>query len=596
MRYRSYGSFDDQPILDGDEGFMSMNTMTDPSQLENGLVTESKNMRLTKGVAETRKGTALYLPTASSTLIAQENILDAISVGLDGVNDDVLIATTTKAFKANDQGHSIITYPSGFPQVQNAFLLDTRVNTLMFSDPGPTLPFTLDATLGNSVLRLADGESEFKHWKQASVTEIIYSATGTHSVTLSHNTDLKIGEKIKIVNGAGFSNFAWEVSNVSENSIQIVSTDNSTKSNLSTQVGNMYLYSLADQCPPAKFATWAGNRLIVPVGVDELSISSSLSTHDFPVTNKLVIGSGESGDIQALEPLADDGLIVFKNHSIHIVSGVYEMKGASEGGRLAITRVTDQLGCTARDSIQVIGDEVIFLSPQGIYGLTLNAKGAGGVGLPPQAIRVSDVPLSKNINNHIESFDQNTSSACFHRGKYYIFNGSDIFVYSTLTQGWESIDSVPVGAKKLISINNQKARLLIIHNTSSILEGEANELGQDASLGQTESYESSITTREYRSNTYDNKHYRRVQLSWNALDATNNFEVTANTNNPDTTNKVIDYQGSNLVAQGNYSTRANLRSRGESISLKISNNNLGRIKVKRVLVEASGGSRANNKL
>ena len=596
MRYRSYGSYDDQPILDGDEGFMNMNTMTDPSQLENGVVTESRNMRLTKGVAESRKGTKLYLPPASANLVAQEGILDAIAVGLDGVDDDVLIATNNKAFKCNEQGHSLIAYPLNFPQVQSAFLLDTRVNTLMFSDPGPTLPFALDVTLGNSVLRLADGESEFKHWKQVNATQITYSATGTHSVTLSQNTDLKIGEKIKIVNGAGFSNFAWEVSNVGDKSIEITSTDNSVKSNLADRVANMYLYSLADQCPPAYFATWAGNRLIVPVGVDELAISSPLSTHDFPVTNKLVIGSGESGDIQALEPLADDGLICFKNHSIHIITGVYEMKGASDGGRLAITRVTDQLGCTARDSIQVIGDEVIFLSPQGIYGLTLNAKGAGGVGLPPQAVRVSDVPLSRNINDHIESFDQDKSSACFHRGKYYIFNGSEIFVYSTLTQGWESIDSVPVGALKLISINNQKARLLIIHNTSSILEGEANEIGQDASLGQAEDFESFITTREYRSNSYDNKHYRRVQLSWDAVDAENNFEVTANTNNPDTTNKVIDYQGNNLVAQGNYSTRANLRSRGESISLKISNNNLGRIKVKRVLVEASGGSRGNNKL
>ena len=44
MRYSAYGSFDEKPLLDGDEGFIGLNTRLNPTQLNEGVLSESKNI------------------------------------------------------------------------------------------------------------------------------------------------------------------------------------------------------------------------------------------------------------------------------------------------------------------------------------------------------------------------------------------------------------------------------------------------------------------------------------------------------------------------------------------------------------------------
>ena len=88
MRYSGYGSYDTQPLLDGDEGFVGLNTRLDPTQLQEGILSESKNIRLDKGTARSRKGCTLHLGSSSSV----ETPLDAISYD-SGSRDDVLIVS-----------------------------------------------------------------------------------------------------------------------------------------------------------------------------------------------------------------------------------------------------------------------------------------------------------------------------------------------------------------------------------------------------------------------------------------------------------------------------------------------------------------------
>jgi hypothetical protein len=53
--YRSFGGLDDQPLIDGDVGFVGINQRERPSQLKAGEIVLSKNGRI-DGYWQPRKG------------------------------------------------------------------------------------------------------------------------------------------------------------------------------------------------------------------------------------------------------------------------------------------------------------------------------------------------------------------------------------------------------------------------------------------------------------------------------------------------------------------------------------------------------------
>jgi hypothetical protein len=55
-RYRTYGKLDDPMREVGDTGFSALASRDEPTQLEAGVVSESKNIRLDDGKATTRLG------------------------------------------------------------------------------------------------------------------------------------------------------------------------------------------------------------------------------------------------------------------------------------------------------------------------------------------------------------------------------------------------------------------------------------------------------------------------------------------------------------------------------------------------------------
>jgi hypothetical protein len=55
-RYRSHGNLDDPFTQDGDVGFLGLDTLSEPTLLEAGMLKEAQNVRINSGVVETRKG------------------------------------------------------------------------------------------------------------------------------------------------------------------------------------------------------------------------------------------------------------------------------------------------------------------------------------------------------------------------------------------------------------------------------------------------------------------------------------------------------------------------------------------------------------
>ncbi len=605
MRYRAYAELDDPPLLDGDEGFSGFVTRLEKSNLAPGELSEASNVRLDKGTIRSRKSAENLTNVTRNRILKDNGVMDAIAYN-DGVSegDQVLFAGSSRGYLASttrDGSFEVVSYPTGFGLINEAKLLQTSVSTILFSDPGVSLNFLLTANstfLGNPVLRYDDSVKRFKYFKEQLIN--VQSTPNTFTTTEPHS--FSVGELIRIDGNAVAGEY--RIRQVNDRQIVVEPSDTQSRPTWVSATGGL-VYSLEDQCPSVKFATWAGNRTIIPAGNDDILVSSPLSTHDFPTTNRLTIGSSDSGFITALEPLQDDSLVVFKNNSVYLVTGIFDFKPADQGGSLSIIRISDQIGCVNSDSVQVVGQEVVFLSTQGIYALTLSTKGEGAIGLPPQAVRVTDLPMSRDIQDKFErSFDFENAQLQFWKGRIYLLNetteqsygdqeypGTQVFVYNTLFSKFESIDNYARYGKKLIPVTNNGSRLLMWHQEYGLLDLEKHENTEDEYNGVVSNpgIRCFFSTRGYRHNTFANKHFKRVSLSWEkkTQQANDQIEVFFNTENPESSTTLIRSINSE---EGTFNQKMPLRQKGESSYLTFGTMRV-QFEVKRLALEATEGSR-----
>jgi hypothetical protein len=468
--------------------------------------------------------------------------------------DDVMVATDSKALLWDRDATPVVVslgYSSHHtnPTYSRGSLTKTFTTTLLFSDVGPTLPFTLNnQRLGNAVLRY-NGQGGFKHYKEVSLGMVSLG-----SITTLANHTLKPGERIRITGTSTTFDNSWKVSIAGNGTFSLKPDFNVSLGNLPASATGGKVYSLDDGCPPAEFAAWAGNRLVVPTGNEEVRISDLHSTSSFPILKRLQVGGGESGNITALLPMADDSLLVFKHHSIYSLTGISKESNydPASDDQLGVSRLTDQLGCAARQTIQVVGDEVIFLSTHGVYALTLHPKGYGTVGLPPQAVVVADAPISQPIDDVIDEIDFNYSdsfSSVFHRGRYYLFvrlrDSSEVcMVYNTLLKAWESKDVyTSLQVKKLLAVNDSGgAELFALSGNGGLLRAEQTTDGYDY-YGETNvdrvSIAGTVTTRDYDFDRLDGKRCRRARVGWKSTGTGNAIVGEFTGKDPDSTPRTL---------------------------------------------------------
>ena len=208
MRYRATGQLDDPPVKDGDESWDGVISARDPNTIKKGKLAAGINVRLDRGPAETRKGHGVMMTDAQRDTILSfppVDLFDASPYRQSGANDSpdnmdaVLVAAsgddaflwerTTSTTRVStipyspyhqsvSLGRSVdaIRAPMILPK---AHLQETISPTLLFSNKGPVLPFTITTTilptaplpfmlgatfLGNPVLRYrgADTRSPWK--------------------------------------------------------------------------------------------------------------------------------------------------------------------------------------------------------------------------------------------------------------------------------------------------------------------------------------------------------------------------------------------------------------------------------------------------
>jgi len=189
-----------------------------------------------------------------------------------------------------------------------------------------------------------------------------------------------------------------------------------------------YRYSVDDP-----FDTYSDRKIF-----DEILISDILDTDTYDqVYGQFRFNAGKSDFNVGMLSFSDDKLVVFNRNSIHIVVGNGDLGG------FQTQLLTDEVGLTARNSVIQVGNQIIFLSDNGVYGLSF---------VDLYNLRGNEVPLSESIQKTIDTINKahvDKASAVYFDNKYYLAVptgtstvNNTLLIYNFLNKSWESIDTV----------------------------------------------------------------------------------------------------------------------------------------------------------
>ena len=203
--------------------------------------------------------------------------------------------------------------------------------------------------------------------------------------------------------------------------------------------------------PAPPYATYHQRRLVMPYrysvddpegqytardNLDEIIVSDILDADTYDqIYNQYRFNAGTADFNVGLLSFADDKLVVFNRNSIHLVQG-------SSPDASTVQLITNEVGCLARKTIVQIGNNVMFLSDNGIYGANFQDL---------YNLRGSELPLSSSIQTTIDKINRqywDQSVAVYFNNRYYIAvpTGSStvnntILVFNFINKQWESVDS-----------------------------------------------------------------------------------------------------------------------------------------------------------
>jgi hypothetical protein len=296
-------------------------------------------------------------------------------------------------------------------------------------------------------------------------------------------------------------------------------------------------------------------------------------------------------------PFAEDNLLIFNRNSIHLATGI---SGSLADVRLQL--ITAELGCVARRSICQVGNQVLFLSDNGLYGVEFgdlyNLRGAG-------------LPLSAPVDPIIKRINEDHAAGCvgiYHNNRYYLAipldsstDNNALLIYNFLNAGWESLDTISNeawGIQNLLTAGAGDLNKLYavsanggVHIVDS-REDDVDRLALFAGVSATTyAISSSLSSRQYTMGQIDRKTFRdfEVHLESSASNASNaSFGIELE--NPDysgTLTTVSDLLGTTLAVSEDASLRGRVgNKRGYGMQLAVTPT-AGRPKVRAIRVAAT---------
>ena len=288
---------------------------------------------------------------------------------------------------------------------------------------------------------------------------------------------------------------------------------------------------------------------------DEIIVSDILDQNTYDqIQNQFRIASGSADFTVALQPFAEDNLIVFNRNSIHLISGI-----GADLGNSVVREITREVGCCSRKSIAQVGNKIMFLSDNGVYGIEFDDL---------YNLRGVSVPLSEAINPTIEDINPTlvtNAVGVYHNNRYYLAYtpigqtaNNKIAIYNFLNAGWESIDVVNqqgwnirefvrAGAGGLNSLYaiTELGGIHLIDSGTAAIDTLALSVGGAST---THSIDAELTTRQYTFGTMDRKKFNAYEIHMESSpEMESNLAISLETENLDGTE---DYGNLGLVDSG----------------------------------------------
>lgn len=401
----------------------------------------------------------------------------------------------------------------------------------------------------------------------------------TATTSLSHG--LQIGDRIE-VSGA---------SDVNYNGVFVISTvDSDTE----------FSYI----APGISAGSTGGASKKVTLNVRDMFILSDIYdqyTYD-PVNNIFRINRGRDDRLVSLKTWQNDNLIALYEKSIHVITGI----SLPTLQNSEVWKITDEVGCIARKTVQIIGEHIVFLSNKGVEMLQIT---------PQLNLTGRDIPMSEDINDQFTPDNLNYekiggSVAIYFDNRYYIAlpsNGSDrndiVYIYNFINKKWESKDTF--GSDNFIDNwvicqKGGKDRLFATSVEGSIQlyeELEFDELGSVPTPVQiygnliTRRYTMGVATNTVNVNPFSPLESNRFVRGSANITAKNGEQMTVrvNTEDPDSTALLATYA---FTQDGNTHKRFRINKRGTGAEIQLETQQ-GRPSIRSVSVDGTEYQRAN---
>jgi hypothetical protein len=487
-------------------------------------------------------------------------------------NDEyIILATPLKAVwvKVSDETTGDIEYPSGVTVSANCDVRQAFNKVLIFIDGATSLEWNGSFSGTPAFTLVANGgytqPTVYTAANNASCTNGVVTITDTHSLEVGDTVEIFDEGTTGLIQGD-----RYQVASVSTTVSFTFYANIDDFSATSVVLGSRQSVGLGFThmpCPP--WAIYHQRRLWMPFNYissgtsgsptitdreirDEIIASDILDSDTYDqIENQFRIASGGADYVVALQPFAEDNLLVFLRNSIHLIQGI---SGNLED--TVVKEVTREVGCIARRSVKQVGNQVFFLSDNGIYSVDFGDL---------YNLRGSSLPISEAIDpliNRINPAYAMNAVAEYNDNRYYIavplddsIDNNSILVFNFLNQGWESIDTIDQtgwnisniiragsgGPNKLYAINSFGGVHILnerIDDSDVIVQSPG---------GTISSYyiDSLMVTRQYTQGVMDRKRFNSYEIqaestSSNASDA----GVSLESENPDSSTTLLTFSQS----------------------------------------------------
>ena len=406
--------------------------------------------------------------TIGAPKLVQSEVTEVYGSGLfeDPANEGepyIIVAGNTKAIaiKLSDQSTVDITYDSSAVQLGTDVTILQSFNRVFIFRKGLTAlewngdltgtpnftkvpngsytqPVLLDSTNNSVVLNGKVTVTETGHGLVDGDTIVVLDAG---------HTDLTVGDEYR-VNYVDADNFFF-YANVEDKAAH------TNKYIKRVSRGGGYIHM-----PGAEYGIFHQDRLVVPYThssastpvargiLDEILFSEPEQPDTYDevfATSRLKQGGDDK--LIGLFSFTEDRLLAFMRDSIYLFQNTTDLRS-----RVKVL-LTNEIGLVARNSVVQVGNQVIFLSDNGVYGLSFQDL---------YNLRGNDKPLSESIQGTIDNINKaarDKSIAVYFDNRYYIavptgnsLLPNTILIYNFLNGQWESVDTV--GSKSRYSFTD----------------------------------------------------------------------------------------------------------------------------------------------